>query len=352
MSIRVMLVDDSDVVRAIVSKGLAHKSEIEIVANAANGKEAVSLAKLAKPDVIILDIEMPQMDGLTALPLLLSELPDVKIIVLSRLVQTGNKQALEVLEKGAADCISKPDGNQALKPFFESLARKITAVAKRKKIAPLPRPAPAPIRIESPIQTPPAPLRITSNKIAAIGIASSTGGPRVLHKIFDSLGRKALNVPVYITQHMPPVFTGCLAENLKKSSGLKVKEAQNAERPEPGCIYVAPGDHHMTIEVNDGNPTIRISKGPYINSCRPSADPMFESLAAIYGRNLLAIVLTGMGRDGCGGVKAVSLAGGKVISQEEKSCTVYGMPKAVDDAGLTNESMTPDQIASYLKRLT
>ena len=358
MSIKVMLVDDSTIVRALISRTLSHQQDIKVVATAGDGKEAIDTAKIHRPDVIVLDIEMPNMDGLTAMPYLLKQQPDVRIIVVSRLTQRNAKKSLEALEKGAADYVPKPNHESELNTFFDELVVKIKALGEsvtvKKPVITNPAPYVSALQSQSTQSVTAAPPRAetypSKKRIEAVAIASSTGGPQALLKIFSEFKGTAPRVPIFITQHMPPMFTACLADSISKVTGLVCKEGKQGDVAQAATIYIAPGGFHMLIKRDKGRATIHLTQDAPVNSCRPAADPMFASLSQLYGANLLCMVLTGMGRDGCDGAKTIAANGGTVIAQDAASCVVYGMPKAVAEAGFPIDILPLDIMANYMKR--
>lgn len=364
--IRVMVVDDSAVVRGMFDRALREDAAISVVASAANGEIAVNMLTQHAVDVIILDVEMPVMDGLTALPKLLAIAPKVRIIMSSTLTTRNAEISLKAMQMGAADYIAKPSTRDTgeVGDFYRSLIAKIKALAPydatrtHAKVAETASPAtPQAIRVPSkPIE----PLGTSSlllkridqmRDVKAVAIASSTGGPQALLHIFREFKGKNLRVPVFITQHMPANFTAILADHLSKASGLNCHEAVDGEAIEPGVIYVAPGDYHM-LATREGAGPIRIAlnQNPPENFCRPSADPMLRSLAKLYNDKLLALVLTGLGSDGARGAQDVVAAGGIVTSQDEASSVVYGMPKAVAEAKLSSAVFPLNEIAPFLIR--
>lgn len=374
-TIRLLLVDDSAVIRGLMSQALELYEEIEIVGRAANGSTAIMIAKDLKPDIIILDIEMPVMDGLTALPLLLEASPKSKIIMASTLTLRNAMVSLKALSLGATDYLAKPTAKfgQEVEEFYRELVLKIMGISGRtsltltaKKAPPsptpqhtAPAPSPAPINIAPPLRkeiatatriSPLAPGgRINPMGVKALAIASSTGGPQALLSLFSGLKGKLLQLPIFLTQHMPPTFTTILAEQLTHSIGRQVTEAKHGMVAAPGGVYVAPGDFHLEPQrAGDGQVILQLSQSPPENYCRPAADPMFRALSAIYGSHLLALVLTGMGQDGCEGAKDVVNHGGSVMAQDEASCVVYGMPRAVADAGLCKVVLPLPDIARFL----
>ena len=361
-----MLVDDSAVVRGLFDRALNADPTIEIVGSAGNGEIAITLLKKTPADVILLDVEMPVMDGLTALPQLLKVQPGVRVIMSSSLTKQNAEVTIKAMELGASDFIAKPSTRDTgeVGDFYRGLIQKIKALAPHK--AGLARPAEtknttpgeAPVKVASgffdnPIQPPTRPLRQPNSLIGmqALAIASSTGGPQALLSIFREFKGRTLNVPVFITQHMPANFTSILADHISKASGMECHEATENEVVKPGVIYVAPGDYHMTA-VKEGAATIllKLDQNPPENFCRPSADPMLRSLAKIYREKLLVAVLTGIGTDGARGAGEVINAGGGVIAQDEATCVVYGMPKAVADAKMTSAVMPLTSIAGFLQR--
>lgn len=344
-AIRVAVVDDSAVVRGLVSRWVDEDPDLEVCGKFSNGQLAVDGVGRVSPDVIILDIEMPVMDGLTALPRLLENAPNAKVIIASTLSRKNAEISLKALSLGATDYIPKPETNRGITTsteFREELLRKVKAVVPNKGPAaranearsgraPTARAEPGAVEVgEKPKYT----LRAFSTvrpKIVAIG--SSTGGPQALAKVIEDIAPAITLVPVVITQHMPATFTAILAERLGRAANLPAKEGEDGEPLRPGHIYIAPGGFHMTVVAKDGQPFISVFDGPQINFCKPAVDPMFESVAKLYGRSALALVLTGMGHDGASGGKFVADAGGSVIAQDQASSVVWGMPGATAAAG-------------------
>jgi len=341
--IRVAVVDDSAVVRGLVSRWIDEEQGMEVAGRFPNGQLAVDGVARIAPDVIILDIEMPVMDGLAALPHLLKNVPGVKIIIASTLTRKNAEISLKALSLGATDYIPKPESNRGIttsSEFREELLRKIKAVVPAKSGEGTQTSAFVDDGSEPEAATtvanakPTYTLRAFSTvrpRILVIG--SSTGGPQALARVIEDVAPALTNVPVVITQHMPATFTAILAERLGQASNLPSKEGANGEPVLPGHIYVAPGGMHMSIVERDGHPFIKIYDGETINFCKPAVDPLFESVAAIYGRSVLALVLTGMGQDGAAGGRMIADAGGTVIAQDQASSVVWGMPGATAAAG-------------------
>lgn len=337
--LRVMLCDDSATVRGALARLLESDPAVRVVARVENGRAALdAMARAApvdRPEVILLDLEMPVMDGMTALPLLLKTQPRPVVIVASALTQRGASQTMAAIGAGASDYIPKPTaalGGMADPAFRAELLAKVKGWGQMRARPQLAAPARA------------AALRVQPR---AIAIASSTGGPQALASFIGKLPR-GLAVPVLITQHMPPGFTAMLAQHLDSLGGPRCAEAVDGEALRPGQVYVAPGDRHMIPRARPGGPCISLTSDPPENFCRPAADPMLAALSAIYGRDLLAVVLTGMGQDGLRGCQAVVAAGGEVIAQDEASSVVWGMPGAVAKAGLARILAPPDALAWHI----
>jgi two-component system, chemotaxis family, protein-glutamate methylesterase/glutaminase len=364
--IRVMLVDDSAVVRGLFDRELRADGAIEVVASASNGEIAISMLKKTNVDVILLDVEMPVMDGLTALPKLLEISPKSRIIMASTLTKRNAEISIRAMQMGASDYISKPSTREVgeVGEFYRSLIAKIKALAPHVKTASVANTAPAapanqymaeaqakPSALYEPIPAPSHALKRPEQlrNMEAIAIASSTGGPQALLQIFREFKGVSPRAPIFITQHMPPNFTTILADHISKASGLDCHEAVDDEEVRQGVIYLAPGDFHMAAARSGAGPCrIKLNQNPPENFCRPSADPMFRSLAKVYNDKLLGVVLTGLGADGARGASAVVEAGGGIVSQDEASSVVYGMPKAVAEAKLTSAVFALSAIAPFL----
>ncbi len=352
---RVMVVDDSAVIRGFLTRVLESDDDIAVVESVNNGERALKAIARSEVDVVVLDIEMPVMDGLTALPLLLKARPGVKVIMASTLTRRNAAISIQALAAGASDYIPKPSSAREVhssEDFRRDLIAKVKALAGRAITPGVPSTAgepadarrrlygSAPIELRKPSQYTPG----------VLAIGSSTGGPQALFKLFETLDPK-LRVPILVTQHMPPTFTALLAENIDRTSPFRCVEAADKDEIKPGCIYVAPGDHHMLVERKDKQRLIRLDQGPPENFCRPAVDPMLRSLIELYGPRVLGVILTGMGQDGLRGGRAVVEAGGTIIAQDEESSVVWGMPGAVATAGLCSAMQPVDQLAHKILRL-
>jgi len=353
--IRLMLVDDSAAIRAAERRLLGSEPGISIIASVGNGQQAVEALKRNAVEVVVLDIEMPVMDGLTALPKLLAADPELKIIMASALTLAGAEVSMQALALGAADYLPKPSNAGALTgagDFKRGLVEKILALgrARRRRLAlPTVRVTAAgklgAVRVAGPA---PFALRAPGIKpVEALVIGSSTGGPQALLKLLGDL-KTNVRVPILITQHMPPTFTGILAHHLNKASGVPAAEARDGETIVAGRIYVAPGNYHMFVERTDRKRVIRLRQTPPENFCRPAVDPMLRSLTEAYDGKLLVVILTGMGQDGMQGARAAVAAGATVIAQDEASSVVWGMPGAVATAGLASAVLPLDRLARHV----
>jgi two-component system chemotaxis response regulator CheB len=377
--IRVMLVDDSAVIRGLFTRALESDPELQIVTSVSDGRMAVNALKRQDVDVIVLDIEMPNLDGLSALPLLLEVKPDVNIIMASTLTRRNAEVSLKAMSAGAKDYIAKPSSTSEMtsaQVFQVELISKIKALAggKRSQRSETPhRPSPvlshaapgsSPLSPSNPSSNPAAreapvarlargaeiPLRkapIESPDVIAIG--SSTGGPQALFTLLAGL--TGLKQPILITQHMPPTFTTILAEHIAKVTGRVAAEAKDGEAIQPGRIYIAPGDFHMIVESQAGQRVLRLLKTPPENFCRPAVDPMLRSLSQAYGGKVLCVILTGMGSDGLKGAQTVVSVGGAVLAQDEATSVVWGMPGAVAAAGVCSAVLPLANLAPAIMRI-
>jgi len=335
MPVRMMVVDDSAFMRKIIGDAVSEISGIEIVGFARNGLDALEAMPRLKPDIITLDIEMPKMNGIEALKVIKKEYPKVQVIMLSSYSKAGSDVTMEALELGALDFIEKPQnsgelGLGELKTQLEiKLAMAIDLAegtdSQRRKY---------PLKSNLPLKQ-----GFETEKVKAIVLGASTGGPKVLFDIIKGLPEN-LNIPVFIVQHMPKGFTKSFAERLNSECALKVVEAKHEMLISPGVVYVAPGDYHMTIEYNK----INLDDRPKLHGVRPAADLLFESAARRYGRELLGIILTGMGKDGAAGMVSIKEAGGYNLAQDKKSCVVYGMPGHAVSLGVVDEILSPEKI--------
>ena len=375
--VRVMVVDDSVVARGLMARWIDSDPALAVVGALRTGKLAVEqIAKLA-PDVVVLDIEMPEMDGLTALPLLLKARPGVQIVMASTLTRRNAEISLKALSLGAADYVPKPESNSGVSTspeFRRDLVAKVIALGARARrtarahdgssagapvaLRPVPSsPAPSAPGRPAPQGVPKAVVtlgdmrRWSSSVPRILAIGSSTGGPQALAKVFATVGPAARRVPIVVTQHMPATFTAILAENIGKAAGLPAAEGRDGELLQAGHIYVAPGGKHMVVRSSPEGARIALTDGPPVNFCKPAVDPLFESLADVYGPAVLAAVLTGMGNDGGQGAVRLRDAGSSVIAQDEESSVVWGMPQAVVQKKACCAVLPLDMLANKIAQL-
>ncbi len=367
--IRIMLVDDSAVIRGLFTRAIESDPELQVVASVGDGRMAIGALKRQEIDVAVVDIEMPVMDGLTALPLLLEAKPDLIIIMASTLTRRNADVSLKALAAGAKDYVAKPSSTSELTSattFKQELIAKIKALAGSRRSPRIERPGVKPIDAgersaeRSPAERAtaarinrggPVVLRPANAEVPELlAIGSSTGGPQALFAVLGNLPA-TLTQPILITQHMPATFTTILAEHLTRTAKRPCSEAQDGEVLQRGRIYVAPGDFHMVVEPQGTDRVLRLTKAPPENFCRPSVDPMLRSLAALYGRRLLVVILTGMGQDGLRGAETVVQAGGWVVAQDEASSVVWGMPGAVATAGLCSAVMPVGEIGPFIQKI-
>ncbi len=356
---RVLIVDDSLVIRGFIGRALNSDPGFKVVATASNGQIAVELLKKTPVDVVILDIEMPVMDGLTAIPLLKAIDPAVQIMMASTLTQKNAEISLKALSLGATDYLPKPSAREMAAPtaFQRELREKVQVlgeIAWSKNIRATPKRIPAilktapPVFVESGKKTNLRPMPTIKPEVIAIG--SSTGGPQALFEVIRAIG-SGLVQPIVVTQHMPPFFTTILADHINKQAGVPCAEAKEGEVLCSGRCYIAPGDFHMQLVRKPEGITFHLVKDPPENFCRPSVDPMLRSLVDVYGKRVLAVILTGMGIDGTKGCEAVVNGGGAVFAQDEATSVVWGMPGSVAMAGLCSAIAPVNEIGFLVRRV-
>jgi len=387
--VRVMVVDDSAVVRGLVTRMLEEDPGFSVVASVGNGQMALNALERQSIEVVVLDIEMPVMDGLTALPKMLQIDPDLQVIMASTLTLKNADISLRALEAGAADYIPKPTSSRDISggtDFKHELLDKVKALAARRRRLPRRTVSSTGMPLSQGPRTPStfagtshgaaAPATAGSTAAAAapaprhslypggqvilrqpsmeapdvIAIGSSTGGPQALFSVLGAIKAGSIRQPILITQHMPATFTTILAEHITRISGWQAAEGQDGEVVKTNRIYIAPGDFHMVVETKGVDKVIRLNKNPPENFCRPAVDPMFRSISAAWGRRVLAVVLTGMGSDGAKGGADVVKGGGTVIAQDEASSVVWGMPGAAANAGICSAVLPLTEIPQFILR--
>ncbi|HWE52046.1 MAG TPA: chemotaxis response regulator protein-glutamate methylesterase [Bryobacteraceae bacterium] len=342
--IRVLVVDDSVVIRRLVTYALAEDPDVEVVGSAANGQIALKVIPLLKPDVVTLDIEMPEMDGLATLRQIRVLYPQLVVIMFSTLSERGAAITIEALSLGANDYVTKAANVGSLDVSMARLRADLVPKVRQffhrgRRVTP-PVPAPPP-RVSSPIAVRPAAIPASGARLPrlarqALAIGVSTGGPTALAELIPAIPEN-FDLPVFIVQHMPPIFTRLLAERLQTLTKLRIREATDGMSIEGGTIYIAPGDFHMRTVKNGAQKRILLDQSAPENFCRPAVDVLFRSVADLYGGAVIAVVLTGMGQDGRLGVERLRKEGAWVIAQDEASSVVWGMPGAVARAGLADD---------------
>jgi two-component system chemotaxis response regulator CheB len=355
--VRVLVVDDSAFMRNALTNMLSSDREIQVVGTARNGIEAIAKVKTLRPDIVTLDIEMPRMDGIEALKRIMAENP-VPVIMVSSLTEEGAKVTLEALEIGALDYIPKNlhDLSVNILKIRETLVEKIKTLSRTSRVKLLrkiPRPpAPDEKRFETPeplVEKKPDVGRATGERRTSIlAIGTSTGGPKALQEVLPRLP-KNFPVPVVIAQHMPSNFTGPFAERLDTLSEISVREAKEGDRLEPGRAYVAPGGNNMRIKRSgslEAEITVSENRDDYIYC--PSVDALLLSVSEVFPGRALVVMLTGMGHDGLEGSRALKEKGGRLFAQNEETCVVYGMPKAVVDEKLADKVLPLERIAGEI----
>ena len=350
MSIRVLVVDDSVVFRRVVSDALAGLPDVEVIGSAVNGRMALSRLKALRPDLVTLDVEMPELNGIEVLEAMRAEKIDAGVVLLSGRTARGSELTVRALELGAFDFLTKPEGGtpqQNVESLRAELAPVLQVYARR-----LRRPAPVAVAVAPrpvPAVGDAVPMRkATGAPIVLVGV--STGGPAALAAMLPSLPAN-LNAPVLVVQHMPPMFTGPLAQSLARRCGFPVTEGVDGERAQNGHVYVAPGGSHMKVARGAQDEIIiRITTDPPENNCRPAVDYLFRSVALNFPGRAVAAILTGMGADGTAGLRQLKRGGCYSIAQDEASCVVFGMPKEAIQAGVVDVVVPLQRIAATITR--
>jgi two-component system chemotaxis response regulator CheB len=347
--IRVLIADDSVVIRRLVSNCLAEDQDIEVIGTAANGQIALAKIQQVTPDLVIMDLEMPVMDGLQTLAAIRRIFPRLPVIMFSTLTERGAAATLDALSLGASDYVTKPANvgsvGMAIQRVREELVPKIRALCARNP--------PVSVFVRGLAGGDGGKIfetrSISQARVGILAVGVSTGGPSALSTLFERLS-KDLPVPVVIVQHMPPMFTRLLAERLAAVSGFRAREGEAGAMLLPGDVWVAPGGFHMEVEKTMDGVRLRTHQGPPENSCQPAVDVLFRSVARVYGPKALAVVLTGMGQDGLRGCEYIREAGGRILAQDEATSVVWGMPGAVSQAGLAEKVLPLHQLASEIDR--
>lgn len=340
--IRLMIVDDSTVARAVLSRMVESDPAFEICAVAGTAEDAIEALEQIRVDIVILDLEMPGAGGLKSIPRIIAAGAGAKVMIVSSLAEEGAEQTVAALALGAADTLPKPGAGRFYGRFSEILVAKLKALGR----ATAPPPEPARPRSGQPL------LRaMPSDPIDVVAIGASTGGIHALGVLFHALPKR-IGVPILVTQHLPPLFMPVFARQLGAVAQRECVVAEDGMPLWPDCILVAPGEAHLTVEPSPRGTVVRLTRGRSLSGCMPSLDPMFASVGAVYGPASLGVVLTGMGRDGVEGAERMVACGGGVIAQDEATCAVWGMPRAVLEAGLACAVLAPDKIARRISGRT
>ena len=348
--IHILIVDDSAAIRRLLSDVLSSVPTIDVVGTAATGSLALAKIPQLNPDLVILDVDMPGMNGLETLSEIRKTHPRLPVIMFSGFTTQGAVATIDALTRGANDYATKPTGisnsTAARQHIREQLVPKIQALL-APSVSLKPSPSHPAVRPVPPKLTPV--LARAHQRVDIVAIGVSTGGPNALMELIPALPAN-FPVPIVIVQHMPRLFTGILAERLASQSAIQVREGKAGMLLEPAHAWLAPGDFHMSLGHNDDGVHLRLSQGPPDNACRPAANVLFRSVASLYGPNALAVVLTGMGQDGLRGCRAIHAAGGQILVQDEASSVVWGMPGCVAEAGLANQILPLHQIGDAILR--
>jgi two-component system chemotaxis response regulator CheB len=340
--IRLMIVDDSTVARAVLSRMIESDPAFEIAAVAGSAEAAVEALGECRVDIVLLDLEMPGAGGLKSIPRIIAAAGGAKVMIVSSLAEEGAEQTVAALALGAADTLPKPGTGRFNGKFSEILLGKLKALG----YASVPVPQPSQKR------GPQALLRaMPTDPIDILAIGASTGGIHALGVLFHALPKR-IGVPILVTQHLPIPFISVFARQLGAIAQRRAVVAEDGMELHPDLILLAPGDAHLTLEPAKGGAVVRLTHGRSSSGCMPSVDPMLASVGAIYGAGALGVVLTGMGRDGVEGASRLVACGGSVLAQDEGSCAVWGMPRAVLEAGLASAVLTPDKIARRIASRT
>ncbi len=346
--LRVFVVDDAAIVRRMLTDALSRDPGVAVVGTAPSGKLALSKLPTVHADAVVLDLEMEGMDGLETLAAIREQWPNLPVIMFSAFTAKASAVTIDALLMGANDYVTKPS---ALRNMFADqvcveLIEKIkTACAKFVDVSQPHGPMSVPLGT----RRPQVPAASSSGRPEIVAIGLSTGGPNALATLLPKLGAD-FPLPVLIAQHLSERFTGLLAQRLETLGPLKVKEAMSGDVPTAGHVYIAPGDRHMAVEVDSGARRLRVYQGPHENFCRPSVDILFRSAAEVYGAGVLAVIMTGLGQDGLRGCELINARGGQVLAQDERTSVVWGMPGSVAKAGLADEVLPLESLASEIRR--
>lgn len=345
-----MVVDDAVVMRKMITEVLARDPEIEVIGSAANGRIALQKIPQINPDLITLDVEMPEMDGIETLREIRKSYPRLPVVMFSTLTARGAATTLDALAAGATDYVTKPANVGSISEGIQRLEKELVPKIKTHcRHLRADGPPGDHTQFMSRLRPATLPARASKADPELVCIGTSTGGPNALAEVFKAFPGD-FPLPIVVVQHMPPMFTALLAERLTATSPLKFCEGQHGQRVEPGCGYIAPGGKHMEVKREGFKTIIQLHEGPPENSCRPAVDVLFRSVAAAHGAAVLGVILTGMGQDGMRGCELLREGGAQVIAQDEKSSVVWGMPGCVVQAGLADVVVPLDQVRGEIVR--
>jgi len=351
--IRVLVVDDSAVIRKVLCDGLAPDAALDVVGTAANGRIALAKIPLLNPDIVTLDVEMPEMGGLETLAALRKIYPKLPVIMFSTLTERGAAITLDALALGASDYVTKPSNTgsleETLRQLRAELIPKIKALCAERLSEPAAVRAPARSSSATKVRRASQPATPVLSRVDVLAIGTSTGGPNALAELLPAIPAD-FPVPILIVQHMPALFTRMLAGRLNQQSALHVREGVDGAALKPGDVWIAPGDFHMTVEKRGAALVLALNQNAPENYCRPAVDPLFRSVAHAYGTGALAVVLTGMGSDGSAGAQHIHEKGGRVLVQDQASSIVWGMPGQIAAAGLADGTYALKSMAAEICR--
>jgi two-component system chemotaxis response regulator CheB len=340
--VKVLVVDDAAVFRQSVSSALSADPEIQVVGTAHNGKFALQKIEQLRPDVVTLDVEMPEMDGIETLKNIKAKYPDIGVIMFSIHTEAGAQRTIEALSLGAIDFVTKPSGQGSFAASLEKIRNELIPIIKEYEEKMLSKGAPKPVpQIITPV------VNKVKVKKDVIAIGVSTGGPNALAEIIPRFPER-IGIPIVIVQHMPPIFTKQLADRLDTKSRLTVVEGKDNEVIKPDHIYIAPGGYHMEVRDKGVDRVISLNQKPPENSCRPAVDVLFRSVAAVYNKKAVGVILTGMGKDGFLGSQLMKQNGAYIIAQDQESCVVWGMPRFIVEGNLADEIASLDDMTDVI----
>jgi len=345
--IRTLVVDDSVVARRVISEIFAGEPDFEVLGTAPNGRLALTKIERLKPNLVTLDIDMPELDGMQTLAEIRTRFPEVRVIMVSNLTQRGAAVTVEALFNGASDYVTKATRTSSPHEARQLLREQLLPKARAIMGSTAAKPPVSQTAVDAAVQR-----RRPARPAEIVVIGSSTGGPNALTEILAGLPYD-FPAPIVVVQHLPANFTAFLARRLDAAGPLAVREAATGDRVTPGKVWIAPGGRHLEIHARSGGFELTTTDGPLVNSCRPAADVLFRSASTAFGESTLAVVLTGMGQDGLDGCRSIRRVGGQIITQDRETSVVWGMPGQVTEAGLADSVLPISEIgAEIVRRVT